>query len=124
MSLRQLAISADNVTEGMYVSKLDRPWLETPFLFQGFEIRERSEIDLLKQYCEVVYVDIDRGDINDAVKQSLLQSQQVSQDVPGARPSTPGVNQGSHPAAQGSPVRQGYCPFALQRLQSGGSCGS
>ena len=24
---------------GMYVSQLDRPWLETPFLFQGFCIR-------------------------------------------------------------------------------------
>ena len=23
---------------GMYVSRLDRPWLETPFLFQGFYI--------------------------------------------------------------------------------------
>jgi hypothetical protein len=42
LSPRQIAIDAASVTEGMYVSKLDRPWLETPFIFQGFEIREQS----------------------------------------------------------------------------------
>ena len=29
---------------GMYVAELDRPWLGTPFLFQGFEIQAREEI--------------------------------------------------------------------------------
>ena len=87
MSLRQLAIDAENVTEGMYVSKLDRPWLETPFLFQGFEIRERSEIDLLRQYCHVVYVDIDRGNLSDVQKQHLIQAQGAPQEQPqSARP--------------------------------------
>jgi hypothetical protein len=37
------------VAEGTYVSKLDRPWLETPFIFQGFEIREQAEIDMLQR---------------------------------------------------------------------------
>jgi hypothetical protein len=44
---------------GMYVSELDRPWLGTPFLFQGFEIRSHAEIDELKRYCQWVYVDGD-----------------------------------------------------------------
>lgn len=42
---------------GMYVTQLDRPWLETPFLFQGFEIRSDREIAELKRYCDHVYVD-------------------------------------------------------------------
>jgi len=62
----------------MYVSKLDRPWLETPFIFQGFEIREQSDIDLLRQYCEVVYIDVDRGALSDALIEHLIQTQETS----------------------------------------------
>ncbi len=45
----------------MYVAQLDRPWLETPFLFQGFEIREDSELKLLRKFCQHVYVDVTRS---------------------------------------------------------------
>lgn len=41
----------------MYVSELDRPWLETPFLFQGFYIRNQDEIDALRKHCRSVVVD-------------------------------------------------------------------
>lgn len=54
MSLEQVAI--EDLAEGMYVSRLDRPWLETPFLFQGFVIKSREEIEELKRYCSHVYV--------------------------------------------------------------------
>lgn len=46
---------------GMYVAKLDRPWLETPFLFQGFYINTVHDIDLLRENCDYVYVDVDKG---------------------------------------------------------------
>ena len=82
MGARQLAIDVANVMEGMYVSKLDRPWLETPFVFQGFEVRERSEINLLKQYCDIVYVDIDRCELSDAQIQYLVQSEGLPQPSP------------------------------------------
>lgn len=42
---------------GMYVAELDRPWLGTPFLFQGFEIRSEAELLELKRLCKWVYVD-------------------------------------------------------------------
>ena len=41
---------------GMFVAELDRPWIETPFLLQGFEVRSRSQIQTLKNYCKHVYV--------------------------------------------------------------------
>ncbi len=44
----------------MYVAQLDRPWLETPFLFQGFEIREDAELKLLRKFCKHVYIDVSR----------------------------------------------------------------
>ena len=40
----------------MYVVQLDRPWLETPFLFQGFYIRDKDEIDELRAHCKRVHV--------------------------------------------------------------------
>lgn len=43
---------------GMYVRELDRPWRETPFLFQGFEIRSQDDIQELRRYCQHVYIDI------------------------------------------------------------------
>ena len=42
----------------MYVTELDRPWLGTPFLFQGFPIQAHEEIEELRRYCKFVYIDI------------------------------------------------------------------
>lgn len=46
---------------GMYVRELDRPWLETPFKFQGFYVRSVGDIEVLQDYCEVVYIDLDKS---------------------------------------------------------------
>ena len=58
----QVKIPAHQLTKGMYVSKLDRPWVETPFLFQGFLIEQDKQIRSLQQYCEHVYIDAEKGD--------------------------------------------------------------
>lgn len=50
-------ISCKYLRPGMYVHELDRPWLETPFMFQGFLIKDDEEIETLQKYCEDVYVD-------------------------------------------------------------------
>lgn len=64
---------------GMYVTELDRPWLETPFVFQGFFIHDQSEIDELARHCQYVYVDPDiRED----------QSPGAGQGAPGPAPSS------------------------------------
>lgn len=49
-------ISVDELEIGMYVAQLDRPWLETPFLFQGFYIRDYDEVKELSMYCQRVHV--------------------------------------------------------------------
>jgi HD-GYP domain-containing protein (c-di-GMP phosphodiesterase class II) len=58
--LQRSKISTANLERGMYVAQLDRPWLETPFLFQGFEIREDSELKMLRKFCKHVYIDVAR----------------------------------------------------------------
>lgn len=42
---------------GMFVSKLDRPWLETPFLIQGFVVESLDDIDTVAQYSEYIWID-------------------------------------------------------------------
>jgi cyclic di-GMP phosphodiesterase len=58
-------ISVDELQLGMYVSKLDRPWTETPFIFQGFILRDQKQIDTIKQFCKLVYVDPEKEDLED-----------------------------------------------------------
>ncbi|MBS1196925.1 MAG: metal-dependent phosphohydrolase [Proteobacteria bacterium] len=52
---------------GMYVSDLDRPWLGTPFLLQGFLIEDTEQITQLQQCCKTVEIDRSRS-IGDQAK--------------------------------------------------------
>jgi len=74
LSLAKIPVDATKLCVGMYVSKLDRPWLETPFVFQGFEIRDRFEIEQLQSYCSYVVVDVDRGRLTEAQIRALMQN--------------------------------------------------
>jgi len=57
----------------MYVSKLDRPWTETPFVFQGFVLKTDKQIDVLKQYCKHVFVDPEKEDLSEIAKASAAE---------------------------------------------------
>ncbi|MGZ8163038.1 MAG: HD-GYP domain-containing protein [Methylobacter sp.] len=46
------------LTIGMYVVELDRPWLETSFPFQGFELKTKAEVQAVREICEYVYIDL------------------------------------------------------------------
>jgi len=72
--IKRIAVDTTKLAKGMYVVMLDRPWLETPFVFQGFEIKNRFEIEQLQSYCHYVYVDIDRGTLTDAQIRNLIKA--------------------------------------------------
>ncbi|MDD1622905.1 MAG: HD-GYP domain-containing protein [Methylococcaceae bacterium] len=57
-SLELVQIDVKNLKVGMYVSKLDRPWLETNFLFQGFELKTQADIEAVQKQCEFVFIDV------------------------------------------------------------------
>jgi len=46
---------------GMFVSELDRSWLESPFLFQGFMIENEDDLGKLQECCDYVMVDQQRS---------------------------------------------------------------
>ena len=82
MSIKQVPIDVEKVCEGMSVSKLDRPWLETPFIFQGFEISEQAEIDMLQRCCSIVYIDVERGKLSDDQVRRLIEMQRQPRKPP------------------------------------------
>ena len=48
---------------GMYVAELDRPWTDTPFMFQGFVLRSDQQLATLKKFCKAVTVDSERSEL-------------------------------------------------------------
>ncbi|WP_084191077.1 HD-GYP domain-containing protein [Methylomarinum vadi] len=56
-SIQLTKVGVKDLQIGMYVSKLDRPWLETNFLFQGFELKTAEDIKAVQEQCEFVYID-------------------------------------------------------------------
>ena len=48
---------------GMFVAELDRPWTDTPFMFQGFVLRTPQQLEALKKYCATVLVDTERSEL-------------------------------------------------------------
>lgn len=54
-------VSVDELRFGMYVSELDRPWTETPFVFQGFLLNTERQLETLHKLCKHVFVDVERS---------------------------------------------------------------
>ncbi|MBL8516837.1 MAG: DUF3391 domain-containing protein [Betaproteobacteria bacterium] len=42
---------------GMFIADIDRPWMDTPFLIQGFLIQDEEQIEQLRKFCEEVTID-------------------------------------------------------------------
>lgn len=59
--LKTLKIATSDLDIGMFVSRLDRPWLGTPFLTQGFIVESQDDLARLRKYCEHVFVDSRRS---------------------------------------------------------------
>lgn len=57
----KIKLRASDLRTGMFVCELDRPWLETPFLFQGFELKTEGDVATVQRYCEHVYIDLSRS---------------------------------------------------------------
>jgi len=54
---QRIKLNVSELRIGMYVSELDRPWLETPFLIQGFTLETIDDVTTMAEYCEHVWVD-------------------------------------------------------------------
>jgi len=61
MPLSLIKVNAADLQIGMYVSELDRPWVDTPFPLQGFHIRDGSDARKVQDFCRFVFIDVEKG---------------------------------------------------------------
>lgn len=52
-----IKVDANDIRLGMYMAYADRPWLETPFLFQGFLLDNDRLLEKVKNECAFIYID-------------------------------------------------------------------
>jgi len=60
-STRKIKIDVHALAIGMFVCDLDRPWIESPFLLQGFLLQTPGDIQSVQNVCDYVYVDPEKG---------------------------------------------------------------
>jgi len=87
--IEERRVDVADVRPGMFVSRLDRDWIGTPFLLQGF-LADDDDIALLRQCCSHVFID---------VQQSL---EGIADDLPQAAAGAPDAS----PAPEADASRQ------------------
>ncbi|WP_379653643.1 HD-GYP domain-containing protein [Pseudoxanthomonas sp. UC19_8] len=58
MWIEERELQVGELRPGMYVSRLDRDWLGTPYMLEGFLIENPADIAELAKYCAKVTVDV------------------------------------------------------------------
>ena len=71
-AVKKLRVESADLVVGMYVCDLDRSWLESPFLIQGFYIKDNHDVDTVRDVCEYVFVD------------KVLTREKLTNSLPGA----------------------------------------
>ena len=59
--IKRVKVPANKIQMGMYVTGLDRPWKDSPFLLQGFVVSSSKVLAKLKELCEYIYIDTDKS---------------------------------------------------------------
>lgn len=61
VAAQEFRISVLGLERGMFVARLDRPWLGTGFPLEGVAVRTDDEVERIRRLCSHVYVDPARG---------------------------------------------------------------
>lgn len=59
--LQLVRVEVGELVQGMYIASLDRPWLGSPFLLEGFLLDDVADLEKLQALCGHVMVDITRS---------------------------------------------------------------
>jgi len=78
--LHTLKVNTKDLAVGMFVSGLDRPWLETPFMMQGFCLESPDQIEHVRSFCEFVFVDVTKS--RDPSHPLLRQVRKIGKSIP------------------------------------------
>jgi len=86
--LIEVKLPADCLEIGMHVTRLDRPWTEIPVLLQGLTINSFSDVELLRNHCHYVYIEIDQ-EFWIENRQTVGGEEDAQKQYPGFRETTP-----------------------------------
>src|SRR5256885_9639270 len=84
--MHRKAIAVGELEFGMYVAELDRPWVGTPFAFQGFCLRTEQQLEALRKFCRHVFVDTARGEVQTLAPLPRAQAPAAATALPPERP--------------------------------------
>ena len=57
IDIKNEKIEVSRLALGMYIAELDKPWIDTPFMLQGFLLDDPADLETLISICQFVYVD-------------------------------------------------------------------
>lgn len=60
--LEIVKVNVEDLELGMFVSGLDRSWLESPFAVQGLLIKSEEDLATLRALCKYVFIDVEKGE--------------------------------------------------------------
>ena len=63
----KVLVEVSELTLGMYICELDKPWRDSSFLFQGFLLQNQVILQKVRDECEYVYIDVARQSSGQAV---------------------------------------------------------
>ncbi|HEX6958184.1 MAG TPA: HD-GYP domain-containing protein [Ferrovibrio sp.] len=92
----RIKLDVEQIRVGMYIAALDRPWLESPFLFQGFLVETEDDLETLRKHCNYVFIDDVKSRDSDEVRR-LIDAVGTTADATGKtdRQTAERVQQGS-----------------------------
>lgn len=61
IDIKREQISVSQLTLGMFVVDLDKPWIESDFLIQGFLLEDQKDLDKMRSSCAYVFIDRTRS---------------------------------------------------------------
>ena len=76
MPIQKKQVSVNELELGVFIAELDRPWTDTPFMFQGFILNNEQQLETLKKYCKKVVIDLEKG--SDLPERSQLKTGPIS----------------------------------------------
>jgi len=76
MPIQKKQVSVNELELGVFIAELDRPWTDTPFMFQGFILNNEQQLETLKKYCKKVVIDLEKG--SDLPDRSQLKAGPIS----------------------------------------------
>lgn len=77
----KIKVFVEDLKMGMYISELDHPWIESPFMFQGFSISNDEELVQVKATCQYVYVDTEKSPYDVAARLQNLSGHTKQQPI-------------------------------------------